>query len=715
MRVEFKKLEPILIRNIRNNFLLRFAIGLALLPHDGIADAQNAPVPAEPTRSLFRYVRNDAAPNAVTRVHINARHKATVLVSPNLFGNFIEHLGGVVDNTMTAQFAFNPDLESADANTAAPDGWELQNADWQAGGYYSAHSVRLSLKAAAGNPPEMRQTVYLRSRSKTAVQGTIMLRAPQESGTVTLELRAGNSVSAVRLRAESRDWKQQAFTLPAFSASIAPGQALTLTVRHFIGGPVDCDRIEIASADGIGAMAPDMTAKAKQWNIPMLRWPGGNFASGYDWRDGIGPRSQRPTRRNDAWGGLEPNAIGTDEFLAFCNVLHTQPQITINAGNGTPENAAAWVAYCNAKTDAAGDAGTFARLRAANGHAKPYNVRTWEIGNELYGGWQIGHTDPAGNAARFVKFRDAMRAIDPEIQIIATGRGDEFTGDGLRRNADWNAALLRAANGGTAPDYLSIHPLVPLPGSLRDQTYAAQYESAMAHPTFLSDTFLPDIARQITDIEGPNARTRIAATEWGIIVGGDTWQKTPNHDSLAGAIYNALALNAFLRNSDWVTLANMTAFAHGGGIKRYKGLLYADPQYYTQQIYADAQPRLPLETTTDGPGRDVPQRGNLPAVANVPDVDVVSALTAKNGLVVFAVNRHLTEPRTVSLTIDGFNAAHCRAVMLTGDTAKERNSIETPDHIVPRPFPLPVSRLRSGTALTFVIPPHTLVALTFAP
>ena len=695
----------------------RFALGLVLLPAAHAANAQNAPISAEPTHSLFRYVRDDAAPDKVTRVHINARHKAAVPIQQDIFGNFIEHLGGVVDNTMTAQCVFNSDLESAEGTASVPDGWELQNANWRTEGYHSAHSVRLYPDAADGRPSELRQTLYLRSRANTAVTASLMLRAPQAGGIVLLELRTPALAVTLRLRADSPDWKPQTFTLPAFPVPPAPRQKFTLTVRHSSGGPVDCDRLTLTTGGAVGAMSPDMTAKAKQWNIPILRWPGGNFASGYDWRDGIGPRNQRPTRRNDAWGGLEPNTIGTDEFLAFCDALHTQPQLTINAGNGTPKNAAAWVAYCNVRTDAAGEAGAFARMRAANGHPKPYRVKTWEIGNELYGGWQIGHTDPAGNAARFVTFRDAMRAVDPALRLIATGKGDEFTADGLRRNSDWNRALLRAslANGSTAPDYLSIHPLIPLPGSLRSETYEAQYESAMAHATFLSDTFIPALARQITDIEGPSPRTRIAATEWGLIVGGETWWKSPNHDSLAGAIYNALALNAFIRSSDWVKLANMTAFAHGGGIKRDRGILYVDPQYYTQQMYADAQPHVPLETTTEGPGRDVPQRGSLPAVANVPDVDVVSALGAKNRLVVFAVNRHLTAPRTVTITIDGFSAARLAAVMLTADTPKERNSAENPDWVAPRPFPLPISRLRSGTALTLVIPPHTLVALTFAP
>ena len=701
--------------------LFRSAACLALLSAVE-ANAQKPPVPpaVEPTRSLFRYIRDDSAPDKMTHVRIHARHKAAVPIDQNVFGNFIEHLGGVVDYTLAAQALFNPDLESESGDAKTPDGWELQNAVRQADGFHSPRCVRLSGNAADSGPSELRQRVARKLfpapvKGLYSLTGTLYLRAPAGAGSVAVEIREGGRTRfTATLRADSTAWERRAFAIHLTPQNSWADERATLMIRHSGGGPVDCDRIELTPNDTVGAMALDMAKKAKEWDIPLLRWPGGNFASGYDWRDGIGPKDTRPTRRNEAWGGLEPNQIGTDEFLNFCEFLHCEPQLTVNAGNGTPENAAAWVAYCNAPLGAARESGKFAQMRAANGHKSPYHVRTWEIGNELYGGWQIGHTDPAGNAARFVQFRDAMRAVDPTLKIIATGRGHEYTGDGLNRNAEWNQTLLRAAiaNRGTPPDCLSIHPLVPLPGGLNGQTYEAQYESAMAHPAFLGERLLPALARQIAEIEGPNPRTKIAPTEWGLIVGGETWRQSPNHDSLAGAIFNALTLNALLRNSDCVTLANMTAFAHGGGIKRGRSGIYVDPQYYIQQIYAKANPRFPLETVTTGPGRDVPQRGDLPAVPNVPDVDVFAALNAKNALTVFAVNRHLTESRTVTFTMDGFAASGCSAVQLTAVSPKEGNT-DDPKRIAPKPFPLPALSPKNRAEFQIVIPPHTFVALTF--
>ena len=341
-------------------------------------------------------------------------------------------------------------------------------------------------------------------------------------------------------------------------------------------------------------------------------------------------------------------------------------------------------------------------------------VPLWEIGNELYGGWQIGHTDAPGNAARFVRFRDAMRQADPGIQLMATGKGDEFNPEGLTRDAAWNDAVLRAAveNGGQAPDYLTLHPLVGLPGDLGNLPYEQRYESAMAHPAFLDQTLLPAMEQQITAVEGLGAKTKIAPTEWGIIVGGNGWERGPNHNALTGALYNALALNTFLRHSDWVTLSNMTALLHGGSIKRERGVVYVNPQYYTSQLYAAAHPRTPVQTDWTGPGRDVPQRGFLPAASDVSDVDVFSALTADNShLAVFLVNRHLTEARPVALNLAGFPASSVTATVLTSPDPQAINGWYFPDNVRPQPFPLPAHTAKKP--LTATLPPHSVVVFTF--
>ena len=580
---------------------------------------------------------------------------------------------------------------------------------WQeAGGFQSPRCVRLS-----GPDGTFSQRVFLPAYRTRAYTLTLYVRAPGAAGRITAAVRAGGEqdggfqageekvgkdVALADMQVAGTDWHKQTlhWTLPA--NALMKGQAARFVITHTGGGAVDVDQISLFPDDAVDNFDPDTLKAAQAWHIPILRFAG-NYSSGYHWRDGVGPRESRPTVRNVAWHGVDSHQFGTDDFLNLCHLLGATPQIGVNAGNGTPEEAAAWVHYCNDITPT----------------NKTRRVPVWEIGNELYGGWQIGHTDAPGNAARFVQFRDAMLKADPGIKILATGQGDEFLPDGIARQNEWNGDVLRAAiaDGGQAPDYLSIHPLVPF-GGLGGKPYADQYEAAMSHPAFMDGTLLPGMVRQITEIEGQAARTRIAPTEWGIIIGGDHWRESPNHNVTAGAIFNALSLNTFLRNGDWVTLANMTALLHGGCIKKDRGVVYVDPQYYTSQLYAAAKPHTPIETDWAGPARDVPQYGFLPAVSDVPDVDVFSALTAdKSHLCVFLVNRTLNDPRLVHLDVNAFPASKASATLLTAPDPQADNAWNRPDAVRPQPFPLP-PLAAPGKGYSLTLPPHALVVLTFA-
>lgn len=685
-----------------------------------VAEAISAPpisaatqIAAAQTRTpLFAFTRADNTPDHATTVHIDAARHAVAPIDRNIFGNFIEHLGDVVYPGLWAQALLNPNLERIEPGDTEPPAWDLEaGATWQHGGLHSPLCVRIEGKAV------LRQDLFLPTHRTRSYLLTFTARRVGASGdgslTLTLQgIGAKRTASYLALEEKVTDaeWRTHRLTLHLPEGRIAKGERLRFVVQHRGAGTVDIDQIEIVPADSVEGMDPDVLRKAREWHMPLVRWPGGNFASGYHWQDGIGKREQRPTRRNAAWGGIESNHFGTDEFLKFCRLLQVEPHLTVNAGDGRPDEAANWVRYCNAPaTDPWG------RQRVANGHPAPYDVRLWEVGNELYGAWQIGSTVAADNAARYVHFRDALLQADPHLRLIATGKGDEFTPDGLRRNTEWNRRLLQAAVAADrpAPDYLSIHPLVPLPGDLRGVSYADQYASAMAHPTFLDRELLPELGRLIASVPGAKGKTHVAVTEWGIIVGGAGWREGPNHDAQAGAVYNALALNAMLRHSDLVTLANMTAFMHGGGIKKPDGVVIVDPQYWTQQLYAASGIHTPVAVAASGPGHDVPARGSLPAVADVSDLDVFAALTADTQtLVVFAVNRHRTESRPLHLTLGGFSVRSLNSTLLSAPDPQTRNSIEHPDAVAPQPFALPAWPTDPRAMWQATLPPHSLAVFT---
>lgn len=667
--------------------LHRFAWPLIAM---GVTAASMTPPP------LYTYQRTNSE---ITQITIGAAPPDGPVISPRLFSNFLEHLGGTVYEGLWANVVYNPQFEADKQGRLVR--WSLKaGAKWSRQGL-AGRGLQLSEGSFASQP------VYLPVHRQRAYRGGLWTMG---KGLLTVALyRGAEGAPLVRqtLRVESTDWKRLpiALTVPEDSLKRAEAAELRLTADK---GDLSLDMVEVFPSDHLDGVDPDVLERTKDLRIELLRWPGGNFVSGYHWREGVGPREKRPTIPNPAWGGLETHHFGTDEFLRFCRRIGAKPQISINAGNGTPEDAAAWVQYCNGSADT-----PMGRLRAANGHPKPYNVRVWEVGNELYGDWQIGHTDPAGNAARYMAFVHAMRKADPTIEIIATGKGDEYTGKGLKACDAWNEALLAAIRvdreqGGRIPEYLSLHPLVPLPGELgKHYSYEQIYDSVMAHPQWWSDTYVPRLKNQIESALSKEAKMQAAPTEWGIIVGGPEWLKYPNHDTQSGAVYAALYFHAMLRRADFVGLANVTALMHGGGIKRPNSVVYVDPMYYVERLYGTARPKRLLSTTVRGPGYDVPERGILPAVEGVPFLDVIAA-QGPEGPMLFVINRDAGKARQAEIHFPApVKDLRCETLSAA---PQQGNSLEHPDTVHPRPSILRVN----GTSCTATFFPCSVTILRWS-
>ncbi|MEJ2131221.1 MAG: alpha-N-arabinofuranosidase, partial [Gammaproteobacteria bacterium] len=168
-----------------------------------------------------------------------------------------------------------------------------------------------------------------------------------------------------------------------------------------------------ADEDGFRA---DVLEALRGLDVTVVRYPGGNFASGYHWRDGIGPQDERPTVRELAWQSIETNRFGTDEFLELCSKLGWRPMLTVNLGTGSPEEARDWVEYCNAPTGTRN-----ADLRAANGAREPHGVGLWCLGNEMDGPWQLGHVPARDYAVRAQQAAKMMKDCDRSIRLVACG------------------------------------------------------------------------------------------------------------------------------------------------------------------------------------------------------------------------------------------------------------------------------------------------------
>jgi alpha-N-arabinofuranosidase len=174
--------------------------------------------------------------------------------------------------------------------------------------------------------------------------------------------------------------------------------------------------VSLMPADNVDGMRADTLELLKQLNSPVYRWPGGNFVSGYDWGVGFGDRDRRPPRKNPAWTGVEHNDFGTDEFIAFCREVGTAPMIAVNTGFGDAYSAAQWVEYCNAATSTIGGG-----WRQQNGHAQPYSVKYWCVGNEMFGPWQLGFMQMQHYTLKHNLVAEAMWKVDSAIALTAVG------------------------------------------------------------------------------------------------------------------------------------------------------------------------------------------------------------------------------------------------------------------------------------------------------
>ena len=384
----------------------------------------------------------------------------------------------------------------------------------------------------------------------------------------------------------------------------------------------------------------------KQSRLPLLRWPGGNFVSAYHWEDGVGPSDARLTKPNYAWGGLEPNLFGTDEFMDFCSAVGCEPMICVNAGTGTPEEAARWVQYCNGPTDS-----PLGRRRAAAGHPAPYNVRHWEIGNELWGHWQCNWTTATGYLDRYLRFRKAMLAADPTIRLYACGA--------RRGHSELDQTLIRSA--GASLTVITDHTLAGGPVPLNTEPLDV-FRDFMAVP----DVRAARWGRLQQDMEAAGiAQPRMAITELQMFAGlGPADSKRPvrlTRENLvtpgtqAEALYDVLIYHRAVRLAPLVEVITHSATVnHGGGLLKEREWVYANPCYWSQAGFAAFAGARPVKIEVTSPEETTPLV--LPGMASQPfghryaTIDALAAVADGETLWLSVVHRGTSSP--IRLTVD---------------------------------------------------------------
>jgi alpha-N-arabinofuranosidase len=399
---------------------------------------------------------------------------------------------------------------------------------------------------------------------------------------------------------------------------------------------------------------------------------------------------QRLTKPNYAWGAIEPNTFGTDEFIAFCQAVGCEPMICVNAGSGTPAEAARWIEYCNGPASS-----PMGHLRAASGHVEPFRVKHWEVGNELWGHWQMGWTTAVGYVDRFKQFSAAMLAADPTVKLYACG-APAMSGKA------WNDALI--AGTGASLRVITDHPLIG--GSVSPAATPLEvYRDFMAVPEVLQQkwTALRDDMRQ-GGVEAP----RLAVTELQLFahIGPPsdtnapvhlTWDKLPGQVSITEAIYDVLIYHAAIRLTPFVEMVTHSATVnHGGGLRKERERVWANPCYYAQSAFAAFAEAIPVPIQIESPAEEAPMV--LPDLKNAAKsvsfrtIDALAAVGRDESLLLSIVNRSSsTEPVHVTVDLRDFQTpGEAELRTLAAEAPWEGNSLDQPARIRPVDSSIPV-------------------------
>ena len=601
-----------------------------------------------------------------------------------IYGTFLEPIGHSTYGGLWAQVLENPSFEDnlwsaarirqmltehpelvESSGLGLPLPW--QPLDSAQGSRYeprwgdAANSARsLLIMALPGKQTGVRQQVYLPVHRVLRYTGSIYAKPVSGPREIEISLRKRDRAQEIlakqTVRPASDGWSRLEFALEIPKGMLASREAADFAIAVSDEARVLVDQVLLFPADHVDGMNPEMIEMAKALRTPVVRF-GGNYTSGYHWRDGVGPIDKRQTMLNQAWGMPEYNHFGTDEFLRFCQLIGAEPQIALNLGSGTPAEAADWVRYVNRKWSG-GSGGVL-----------------WELGNELWGNFQIGYPAEARVAGRTKEFSEAVRKADPRSRLIATGQDpDHFE--------SWNAAQLR--NAPEALNYLSTHFVVGT-ADVRKPDPSPEFiaRAALALPVGLE--------RQLRAMKGqidgdPKARghVQIAFTEW--LFHGPVAQ-APTYNNLGGALCTAGFLNALMRVADFTPISDMTGLIEFGGIWQNKGRVYGVPAYWAFRMYSTADATRLVDTKVQTGQYDVDEGvRRIPTIRSVPYLDVVSALNdAGTRLTLFCVNRSLTEEIRAAVRLSGFTPASARGQQLTAPDLYGVNDDAQPEAIVPAP------------------------------
>jgi len=643
-------------------------------------------IPTNPAFLLF-------AQNTQSRASISIdASKPIGKISPLLYGQFLEHMFEGVKFGLHAELLHNRSFEELPNAIGLSRYWERYpddrnddyalNFNWDATTGYpetkapetTAHSLRLDVADGVIVRHGIFQSRIL-LRAGIDYAAYVWLKTSDFDGQVTFALEQDSSVGSVYTESSINpvkgSWRKYEVHLRS-SINDPLARFAILFKGH---GRVWIDQVSLMPGDSPGGVRHDVFNKIKDLRPAFLRWPGGNVAQDYHWQWGVGPRDERTTWTNLSWKNEpEPSDFGTAEYVSLSRQVGAEPTITVNVeGRGaTVDEAAAWVEYCNGATTT-----KYGALRAAHGYTQPFNVKLWEIGNEIWGSWVRGHSDAVTYAHNLTRYAAAMRKVDPTIKLIAVGDN----------NMDWNRTVV--SNAGSVIDYLAIHHYY---GRREMQGETA---NLMAHPLFYQ-RFYEQVAALMKEAS-PGHEIKLSINEWGLDL------SLEQQYSMLSALYGARLMNVFERTHGLVAMSAVSDLVNGwpgGIIQASRDGLFVSPIYLVNQLYANAPGREILTSVVESPTFDSSREGK-----QVPKLDVVAS-RSEDGKRIFikAVNCDLEHPLTTTISIRGVSV-NPRVEVSTINTP---NLNDSNNFTSPNAVNLKRSIVRGGSKFVVILPAHSV-------
>lgn len=541
------------------------------------------------------FAQETTSKSPIAEISVDTAHLSEP-ISPYIYGQFIEHLGRCIYGGIWAEMLedrkfyfpvpatgniWRETREHARVLAASP--WKVLGPAGSAtmdtrNAFVGSHSPGVT-DTGDGNAAGIYQEELglLKGRAYT---GYIYLAGDGSAAPVTVRLAWSSNEqdsATVSIKHLGAKYARAEFKFTA-GADTDNGR---LTIASSGKGSFKIGCVSLMPADNIDGFRRDTLDLLKQLKAPIYRWPGGNFVSGYDWRDGLGERDRRPTRTNPAWTGIEPNDVGMDEYIHLCELIGTEPMISVNTGFGDAYSAAAEVEYANGSADT-----PMGKVRARNGHPRPYHVQWWCVGNEMFGRWQLGYMQLDHYVLKHNWVEEKMRQVDPSIKTVASGEA-----------GNWSRGML--TNCADHMNLISEHFYVFRPN-----------DDVIAHVQQIPNNIkrIADAHRQyrkeIESLQGKDIR--ITMDEWNYWYGPHVFGELGTRYFLKDALGIAAGLHEYYRNSDLIFMANYAQTVNViGCIKTTKTHAEFDATGLALMLYRNHFGTIPVQVTSQAAPLDI--------------------------------------------------------------------------------------------------------------